>query len=325
MPDTPNYRMHKPYEEYDEDDEYQITQQRQPERPLPSHRRRRPRRLVSNILIGCLGGLITVVVIVAIIGYILVTKTPIGKNIGKSDYTQQKTQPLALSSATLLLVENPLGSVSINIDPKATGATLISAKKASAGSQSEANGLFSQIVLTTKRINRVDAPSCVANTCLQVTATAPQGNSASLDLTITLPSSFSDPVRPYTVAVGTMTGDISVNGFNGILNLSGSRGNVNISVTHSIVFPGTCLQTTDGNITVGQGSIFDLSQSPQLTPCFTTPSSNSDPWFHISSGHGNIDVNLIHSLNQLWRHVEITRRIQLRIDHFVDSFHLRER
>jgi hypothetical protein len=81
-----------------------------------------------------------------------------------------------------------------------------------------------------------------------------------------------------------------VSGFNGILNLTGRAGN--ISVSHALIYAGTCIQTNQGNVVVGQGSFFDLNQSSNQVPCSTTTSAGAHPWFNIKSGVGNVDITL---------------------------------
>jgi hypothetical protein len=302
----PGYSRNEQYEEYEEYEEYQGVQprQRQPERRPPQrhHKRERGGRIFSNILVGCVGSLITLALIIGVIGYVLLTKTPLGQNLGKSPHTHQNPpQILTLSSTTPLIVRNQIGNVTISVDQNTPNATLVSTKNVQAGSDDEANRLFNQIMLTTNSIHRGEDTDCVANTCLLITATLPStNNSVSMDLTITLPTSFSDPSNPYTITASTVAGTLAVTNFTGILNLSNKKGGkVDINVTHTGIFPGSCLQTTEGSINVNQGNTFFFNPKPQMTPCTTNRHSTGAPWFRIIGGTGDVNIALMPSYTQL--------------------------
>ena len=89
-----------------------------------------------------------------------------------------------------------------------------------------------------------------------------------------------------------------MNNFNGVINLNGNAGN--ISITHTLIFAGTCVQTLHGTITVSQQSIFDLASSSKLVPCSNTPSTDPHrPWFNIKSGVGDVVITLTTNLSNL--------------------------
>lgn len=298
----PSRRANEQYDEYEEYDEYDEYEVIQPNRRQQQRKRGRGRSVFSTLLVGCLGGLLTLIVVAAIIVFLVLHNTPLGSNlgIGKATYTQQNQQALALGHATQLIIRNQAGNVSVSVAQNASSATVASVKRVQAGSQDDANGQFRQITLTTKQIGQGADPACTASSCLLITTTLPaasggsllgSGNGDSIDLTVTLPASFSSPFSPYTLAVNANAGNITVNGFNGILNLSGSAGNM--SINHALIYAGTCIQTTHGNITVAQGSFFDLDQSSKLVPCSTTISTGAHPWFNIRSGVGNVDITLL--------------------------------
>ena len=297
-------RENEPSVEYDEVeiDELQPASHR--------HRRkhRRGGRAASNILIGCLGGIITLLVVAGVAAFLLLHNTPLGQTlgVGKSSYPQTSQQALTLGNATQLIVKNQLGNIAINVDQTASSASLTSAKKVQASSQSDANNQFKQMTLTVKQISQGSDPACLASTCLLITTAAPastsnsgllgSGTSNSFDLTITLPGSFnpSDPsLPPNTITADATIGNITVNGFNGILNLSGSAGNSNISVTHTLIYAGSCLQTTSGDITIDQGSTFNILKSSDLVPCSNTTSTDQHFWFSITSGKGDVNITFI--------------------------------
>lgn len=300
-----NQRANEQYDEYDEYneyDEYEIVQENRRQYP----RKRRGKSVLSTLLIGCLGGLLTLIVVAAVAIFLVLHNTPLGSSlgIGKSAYTQQSQQTLALGNATQLIVKGQVGNVSITVDQNASSASVTGVKRVQASSQSDANNQFKQITLVSKQISQGADPSCTASSCLLITTTVPtaagngggllgDGNGDSLDLTITLPASFNspNPLAPYTINASSQAGNITINGFNGILNLNGNAGNIGIS--HALIYAGTCIQTTHGNITVAQGSFFDLNQPSNLVPCTSTNSTGAHPWFNIRSGVGNVDITLL--------------------------------
>ncbi len=241
--------------------------------------------------------------IVGVGAYFLLHNTPIGQNIGKSAHTQQTSQSLALGNASELIVKNQVGNVLIKVDTTNTGssANLSSVKTVYAGSSSEADSLFRKIVLSAQPVSQGADPACTTSSCLLITATLPANTSnggllggigPSMDLMLTLPGSFntSDPTSPHMISASTVSGNLAVNGFNGILNLTGDSSK--ISVTHALIFAGTCLQTMQGDISVDTGTLFDLAQSSPLVPCSHSSNSSAHPWFYVSSGKGNVEITL---------------------------------
>lgn len=289
--------------EYDEYDAYEVSESPWRTRREPAHRRRRRgRRVLSTVLTGCLGGIITLVIVAAVIGFLVLHNTPLGQNLGvsKSTYSRSDQQTLTLGNATQFIVKNQAGNILVNTDRSTSSASVVSVKKVQASSQGEANTRFRAIGLISRQISQGADPSCTASFCLLVTATVPPGlssgpfggsNGETVDLTITLPGSFSNPVSPSTLTASTNAGNIAVNGFNGILNLNSTAGDV--SVAHnSVIFAGTCIQTTHGTVTIDQGSFFDPNQPSNLVPCKNTTSSSTHPWFSINSGVGNVNITL---------------------------------
>ncbi len=302
VPANPNRAGRQASAQYEEYDEYEVGQGRgrQPT-GYRQGKRRRGGNTFRTILVGCVSSLLTLTVIVAIIAFFALRDTPLGQNLGlsKSNYTQSGTQAITLGSATQLIIKNQTGNVSVSVDQSATGATLASVKKVQAGSTSDANSQFSQIKLSVKPISQDTDPVCTASNCLLITTTVPttagsvlgSSNGDTIDLNITLPSSFSSPVSPYTLAVNANAGNITVNNFNGILNLNSTAGNISVA-RNAVIFAGTCIQTLHGNITIGQGSSFDLATPSQAVPCNGTTSDQTHPWFNINTGVGDIAITL---------------------------------
>ena len=268
--------------------------------------------MFSTIFTGCLGGLITLIVVAGVLIYLALHNTPLGQNLGvnKSTVNQApQTQTLALDSATQLIVKDQAGNISVNVDQSASTATLTSVRHVLASSQSDANNQFKQIILSVKPLAQGADPACLASACLLVSATMPTtpgsgifggSNGDSIDLTVTLPPSFnsSNPSAPGIITANADAGNISVSSFNGVLNLNGNAGN--ITVAHALIFASTCIQTLHGNITIAQQSIFDLTASSPLVPCNNTSSNDPHrPWFNVKSGVGNVDITLTTNLNNL--------------------------
>jgi hypothetical protein len=304
---------------YDANDEYNGYDESaaSPERRRRSehrhhHRRERRGRVFSTLFTGCLGGLITLLVVAAVLAFLILHNTPLGQHLGVTTTVVNQppqTQTLALNNATQLIVKDQTGNVSVSVDQNASVATLTSVKHVQASSQSDANNQFKQISLSVKALTQGADPSCIASSCLLITATTPVpsnggilggGNGDSIDLTITLPPGFNspEPGSPDTISVSADAGNVSVNGFNGVLNLNGNAGN--ITVAHSLIFASTCIQTLHGDINIAQQSIFDLTSSSSLVPCSNTSSTDPHrPWFNVKSGVGNVTITLTTNLNNL--------------------------
>lgn len=305
-PSRSGRRASRSYDEYEEYGEYEEMQGRR-HGSGRHHRGERERRksTLRTLFVGCVSSLLTLAVIAAILIF-LVWRSNVGQNLGlglgSSTYTQTSQQALNLGTASQLIVQNQAGDVAVNVDQNASGATLSSVKKVQASSSSSATSQFNQIKLTVKPISQGANPACTTGSCLLIATTLPATNGNALgssngnvvSLTITLPASFHslNPATPYTISASTAAGNISVNGFTGILDLTGNVGNVNINVTHALIYAGTCLQTTHGNVVVNQESIFDLATPSKLVPCSATTSNQAHPWFNISSGVGNVSIAL---------------------------------
>ncbi|HEX7737696.1 MAG TPA: hypothetical protein VF458_22795 [Ktedonobacteraceae bacterium] len=294
--------------DYDDYDEIEII-----EEPARPPQRRRGRSVFTTLLTGCLGGLLTLLVVAGVLVFLVLHNTSLGQNlgVGKSIFNQSSLQGLTLGSSTQVIVKNQAGNIAISIDQGASAATLTSVKHVQASSQSDANNQFKQIKLSVTMITRGTDPSCLAASCLLVSATTSTSggglfggsNGNSVDLTITLPASFNSPETnaPNIIAASTSAGNINVSGFVGMLNLNGSAGTTNINITRSLIFAGTCIQTMHGNVTIAQGSTFDLSTPPQwTTPCDTILKKDPlQPWFVVKSSVGNVNITLTTNLNNM--------------------------
>ena len=258
-----------------------------PQRPVIKRR-----RVWSTLVIGCIGGIVTIALILGVIAFILFRTIPLNfGGIGKTSFTKQlPQQPLPVtSSIKQLQVNNRAGNISITVDPAATQGTLTGVMKVQASNSSDAAKEFGRIA--------VDVKPGSDPSVLTVNATVPDtggallaGSSDSADLTIVLPSSVNN-IPPFTLnADVAATGNIAVQNFNGVLALTDNTGN--ITVQHGLLAAGSCLQTNNGNITLGGGSILDLIYASQLIPCTTNTTQNPHPWFSIKSGTGNVDITL---------------------------------
>lgn len=291
------------YEAYDEYDAVRYQRGQSSRRPQ-SHRPARRRRAGSGFLTSCLAVLLTLVILIVAGLYYVLRNTPLVQNLGKAAYTQQISQTLTLGNVGAVIVKNQIGNISINVGGNESSASLTSVRKVQATSQSDADNQFDKIIVSTQQVSQGTDPACTVSTCFLIAATLPPdpnansgglfgaSNTSSVDLVLTLPTSFNspDPAKPSILSASTTAGDLAVSGFNGMLNLTGNSGK--ITVAHTLIFAGTCLQTMQGDITVGQGSIFDLSQPSDQIPCSATASSGVHPWFNITSGRGNVDITL---------------------------------
>jgi len=214
-------------------------------------------------------------------------------SIGKTSFTKQLQQLLPISATTRQLqVHNRVGNLSIMVDSTVTQATLSAVEKVQASSSSDANKEFGRISVSAKTGSD---PSI-----LVVNATVPDtsggllaGASDSVDLTIVLPLSVVNKIPPLSFTLSASvawTGDMSVQNFIGLLNLTGNMGN--ISVQHGLLIEGSCLQTNRGNVTFDGLLAIGANSDTGLIPCTANTTQNPHPWFSIKSEVGNVDVTL---------------------------------
>jgi hypothetical protein len=263
-----------------------------PGAPVERPQKRRAHRSVwSTLLIGVVGGIITVALVAGIGWFFLIHTLQMsfpGLGIGTSTYTStQQTVPLNItSSITQLQVTNNVGSISISDDSSVTsGGTLTFVKKTQASSASSAASDFARIQVKAQPGN---SAACPATSCMTVSASAPPNAPATVDMTIVLPAQ--NPTPQFVLTAATQTGNIAVQGFNGLLTLTVDTGNVNVK--GSLMAAGSCLQDRVGNI-VFAGTL-ETGVAPTINPCQGNPvtSGASQPWYKITSGTGNVDVTL---------------------------------
>ncbi len=213
-------------------------------------------------------------------------------SISKTSFTKQVQQILPIAATTRQLqVHNRVGNLSIMVDITATQATLSAVEKVQASSSSDANKEFGRISVSAKAGSD---PSI-----LTVNAIVPDtsggllaGASDSVDMTIVLPSVVNNNLTmPFTISASVAsTGDMSVQNFNGLLNLTDNMGN--ISVQHGLLTEGSCLQTNNGNVTFNGSLAIGVNSDTGLIPCTANTTQNPHPWFSIKSEVGNVDVTL---------------------------------
>ncbi len=290
-------------------------------RPLPSSpRQARPRRRStwSALLIGCVGGIVTIALIVGVVAFLLFRTIPFSiLGFGKSNFTKQVQQPLPITSTlTQLEVDNHVGNITVVVcnNPTIVGcnnptqATLTILKKVQTSNNSDADKEFGRISVDVKAGNNSN-PNCSVSSCLKVNATVPEtsnGNTSdSVDLTIALPPSLISPSQPSIVNASTTTGNISVENFQGVLTLTDDTGNIsaigiddkgNTSARGVLLAAGSCLQTHIGNVTFAGslGAVKSSSINPCSSSTTNTPGAtqNSQPSFSMKSGTGIVDVTL---------------------------------
>ncbi len=296
---VPTYRetdfVDDDYDEYDAP--YGSTGYPTSRRPRSGTPRRQKRRGAwSTLLVGCIGGIITVVVIVAVLVLVLYHSLPSilpGLGIGTTTYTdKQQSVPLAITaSITRLEVQNPVGDVTISVDSSATTSTLTYTKKTQASSSSSAATEFGRINVTAGPGGT--SATCPVSSCLAVTASLPATGSDSVEMAIVLSSL--NPSLPSTISEKTQKGNISVQGFQGLLALTDDTGN--ISVTGGLLEAGSCLQSRIGNVSFS--GTLEIANPPTINPCAGNPinpnagSANNQPWYSVKTGTGNIDVTFL--------------------------------
>lgn len=255
--------------------------------------KRRARRSVwSTLLIGVMGGIITVALVVGIGWFFLIHTLQMsfpGLGIGTSTYVSaQQSVPLNITSTiTQLQVTNYAGTISISDDSSLTsGGTLSYVKKTQASSSSSAASDFARIQVKAQPGN---SAACPATSCMTVSVSAPTTIPASVNMTIVLPAQ--NPTPQFVLnAKMIQTGDINVQGFNGLLSLSGNIGN--ITVKGGLLASGSCLQTIKGNVAFA--GTLETGVAPTINPCQgnAVTSGSSQPWYSFKAGTGNLDVSL---------------------------------
>ncbi len=286
-----HYYAEPEVQEYDR----RIYRQR-PRTQMPQAPIRRQRGVWATLLIGCAGGVITIILILAVVAFLFLRNAPIHigvGGIGKTSYSKQiaqQTLPIT-NNVTQLQIHNRVGNISIMVDPSATQGTLTGVMKVQAGSSSDADKEFGRI--------KVNVTSSSDQSTLVVNATVPDtsggllaNSSDSVDLTIVLPQSV-NPSPPFKIGLSAdiaASGNIAVQNFNGLLTLTNNTGN--IAVTGGLQSEGTCLQTHVGNVAFAGNLVTGQAADTGLIPCTTNTTQNSHPWFSFKSGTGSVTVTL---------------------------------
>ncbi len=261
--------------------------------PVARPPKRRARRSVwSTLLIGVIGGIVTIALVVAIGWFFLIHTLQVsfpGLGIGTSTFIDaQHTVPLNItSSVTQLQVVNTTGNITISDNSALpTGGSLTYIKKTQASSSSNAASDFARIQVQVQPGNSV---ACPAASCLTLSVSLPANIVGSVDLIIVLPAQ--NPTPQFVLNAQTQQGKLSVQGFSGLLALTNNLGD--IDVNGGLLDSGSCLQTVKGNITFA--GTLATATPPAINPCYgnpiTTPNS-TQPWYSIKDGTGNIDVSL---------------------------------
>ncbi len=247
--------------------------ERRPRRPRPTTetpRRARPRNrgFGSTMLIGCIGGLITIGLIATIL-IVTFLRTPLGGNlltgITSKTYTQSHTQSLQVSNLTLVQIQNHVGNVNVTVSSSVSTPTLTTLKKVTASSVNAANSEFARILVTVQQPVSSD---------VTINATLPNsGNSSgdSVDLILTLPPAFG----------ATASASITFN----ITTISG-----NLNVQQVELAASSCLKVQQGNVTFN--GTLDTRNGTALVPCSNTSDNNPHPWYTFQTEVGSLDVTL---------------------------------
>jgi hypothetical protein len=228
----------------------------------------RRRSFGSAVLIGCIGGLITLG-LVAIFLIVTFLRSPLGgsllNGITSKTYTQSHTQSLSTSNLAVVQIQNQVGDVNVAVSSSVQAPTLTTLKKVTASSVSAANSEFSRIQVS------VQQP---LKSVVIINATIPkQGSNGgdSVAITLTLPrASSASGGTPVTFNVTTIAG--------------------NLNVQQVQLAASSCLKVQQGNLTFN-GSL-DTSNATPLVPCTNTSDNNPHPWYTFQTEVGNLDVTL---------------------------------
>jgi hypothetical protein len=254
--------------------------------------RRAQRSILSTLLIGVIGGIVTIALVAGIGWFFLVHTLQMsfpGLGIGTSKFTSpQQTVPLNIASnITQLQVTNTTGNITISDNGAVTGGgTLTDVKTTQASSASSAASDFARISVNVQPGN---STACPATSCVIVAVNVPSGVPASVDMTIVLPPQT--PTPQFVLNAKTQMGSISVQGFNGLLTLTVDTGNVDVK--GGLLDAGSCLQDRIGNISFA--GTLETGTAPAINPCQGNPvatNGSSQPWYSLKDGTGNIDVSL---------------------------------
>ena len=296
-------------------DEYEQRPIRRRRPPPPGQRppRRRRRRVWPVLLAGCALGVLISVLAAAVIVFVAFRTTqngigalPIMGMSNTKSFTKEDTTQVQLSAISQLQVCDKIGNVSIKVDPTASTPSVTTTKIVHMSSQTAADQEFQRIAvevqppntianpLTCTRSQPTAAPTSTAtpaatsgnaNNALTVNITLPsnngllQANSDAVNVAITLPQSVLPPDGPtMQLDVEAPVGDIAINGISGLMNVTGDKGNIQVS--NGILTGGSRLVTNLGNVSFN---------GPLGTPTNATADNN---FYRISSSQGNIDVTL---------------------------------
>jgi len=287
------------------DDEPEPEPRRRPvgTRSRPRRRQyRQQRRVWPWLLVGCLGGVILLVLVAGTVVFLALRSVSNGGSLGSitgssnaTTYTQQiPPQQVSLSTITQLTVQDPIGNVTITVDPGVATPTISGVKRVKAASSDAANTAYNTMSVQVQ-------PTGTPPNTLSVIATVPNtggilGNhNDAIDLTITLPPASvasaatvtltpgTTPVpgsttNPLTLALTMTIGDATINRLSGVLGIKDDIGS--ITVNNATLSDGSHLETNTGNIT--------FAGSLDLTPA----AGNTTPRYKLQSETGTIDVTL---------------------------------
>lgn len=294
-----------------------------------SRSRRRPqpqrRRVWPWLLVGCLGGVILLVLAAGTVVFLALRSISNGGSLGSitgssnaASYTQQiPPQSVSLTTIARITVQDPIGNVTITVDPGVAMPTISGVKRVKAASSDAANTAYNSMSVQVQPSGTPSGTPANANT-LSVIATVPNtggilGNhNDAIDLTITLPPSsvasattgtvtataVATPTltltpgttpapglttNPLTLALTMSIGNATINGLSGVLGLKDDFGS--ITVNNATLSDGSHLETSTGNITFA-GSL-DL----------TSVAGSTTPRYKLQSETGTIDVTLPSATN----------------------------
>jgi hypothetical protein len=274
----------------------------------------RKRRIWPIFLIGCLSGVVSLVLAAAIFVLITIHSVQNGGfaipgivNTAKP-YTQQSTQTASLSFISQVIVCDSAGNASLKVDPNVTSPTVVTTKTVHAANQTDANQQLRQITVdiqppgklqkplacqtpqttnasTTNNSGTTSSaptPTAVDNTVLTVNVTFPPDQTGeTVDVAIALPPAVVQSTAPTNtlISIEAPLGNITIDGVSGLMSIKGFSGN--ITVQNAELVDGSRLET-EGDITFN--GFLDIKDITHKQP-------NQPIHYILSSGH-LVDVTL---------------------------------
>jgi hypothetical protein len=228
----------------------------------------------------------------------------IGPLGGLHEFAREETTQVALSPVTQIQICDKIGNISLKVDPNVPTTTVKTKKIVHKASQADADQAFERIIVEVEPPGTVTSPLTCSKSGPQATPTSSStsssatGNAETLTVNVTIPDSegllrttrdavdvtitvpqraLPDDIASMLINIEAPVGNITIDGFSGVMKVNGSTGNV--KVTHGVLAAGSQIATAQGNVS------FDG---------WLLPPAKDVRWprYLLQSEKGNIDVTL---------------------------------